>query len=57
MDECLPFGSLDGSTLQMLLARERARSQELEQEVLRLRAALAPPRVVVWTRASIGDIL
>jgi len=41
MDECLPFGSLDASTLRMLLERERSRTQELEQEVRRLRAALA----------------
>ncbi len=41
MDECLPLGSLDASTLQKLLTQERTRRQELEQEVLRLQAGLA----------------
>lgn len=41
MDECLPLGSLDASTLRMLLTQERTRREELEQEVLRLQAGLA----------------
>jgi transposase len=41
MDECLPLGSMDAATLQMLLTQERARREALEQEVARLRAGLA----------------
>ncbi|GAC1526047.1 MAG: IS66-like element ISH10 family transposase [Chloroflexota bacterium] len=41
MDEHLPLGSLDASTLRMLLTQERAARQNLEQEVARLRAGIA----------------
>ena len=41
MDERLPLGSLDASTLRMLLEKERAHRIELEQEVRRLQAGLA----------------
>jgi hypothetical protein len=41
MDERLPLGSLDATTLRMLLEKERTRTQELEQEVAHLQAALA----------------
>ncbi|MDQ2743083.1 MAG: hypothetical protein M3Z66_12420, partial [Chloroflexota bacterium] len=47
MDECLPLGSLDVSTLQTLLTQERTRQQDLEQEVLRLRAGLARQNEVI----------
>jgi len=47
MDECLPLGSLDASTLRMLLERERARRAELEQEVARLQAGLARQNEVI----------
>src|SRR5438067_2163744 len=40
MDECLPLGWLDASTLRMLLEHERAKREELAQEVARLRAGL-----------------
>jgi transposase len=41
MDERLPRGSLDASTLRMLLEQERSKRDELTQEVARLRAGLA----------------
>jgi transposase len=41
MDERLPLGSLDASTLRMLLEQERTKREELTQEVARLRACLA----------------
>src|SRR5436305_1246697 len=41
MDECLPLGSLDASTVRMLLEQERTKREELTQEVRRLRAGLA----------------
>jgi hypothetical protein len=41
MDERLPCGSLDAPTLRMLLEQERAKREELTQEVGRLRAGLA----------------
>jgi hypothetical protein len=41
MDERLPLGSLDASTLRMLLDQERTKREELTQEVARLRAGLA----------------
>lgn len=41
MDERLPLGSLDATTLRMLLEKERSRQTELEQEVARLQAGLA----------------
>jgi len=47
MDECLPLGSLDASTLRMLLEKERARPTELEQEVARLQAGLARQNEVI----------
>src|SRR5947209_5772551 len=47
MDECLPLGSLDASTLRMLLTQERTRREELEQEVARLRAGLARQNQVI----------
>jgi len=47
MDGCLPLGSLDASTLQTLLTQERTRRQELEQEVLRLRAGVARQNEVI----------
>ncbi len=47
MDECLPLGSLDAATLQKLLTQERTRRQELEQEVLRLRAGVARQNEVI----------
>ena len=47
MDECLPLGSLDAATLQTLLTQERTRRQELEQEMLRLKAGLARQNEVI----------
>ncbi|PZS09411.1 MAG: hypothetical protein DLM70_01685, partial [Chloroflexi bacterium] len=47
MDDCLPHGSSDTSTLRMLLTQERSRREELEQEVARLRAALARQNEVI----------
>jgi hypothetical protein len=47
MDECLPLGSLDAPTLRMLLEQERSRTGELEQEVARLRAALARQNTII----------
>jgi ribosomal protein S27AE len=47
MDECLPLGSLDASTLRMLLEKERSRTAELEREVWRLQAALARQNEVI----------
>ncbi len=47
MDECLPIGSLDASTLQKLLTQERTRRQELEREVPQLRAGLARQNEVI----------
>lgn len=47
MDERLPLGSMDASTLQMLLTQERAARQELEQEVVRLQAGLARQNAVI----------
>ena len=41
MDDHLRLESLSAAALRTLLAQERARRQELEQEVARLRAALA----------------
>src|SRR5919199_4089699 len=41
MDEHLPLGSWDASTLRMLLEQERTKREELTQEVARLRAGLA----------------
>jgi transposase len=41
MDECLPLGSLDASTLRMLLEQERRKRDKLTQEVARLQAGLA----------------
>jgi hypothetical protein len=41
MDDGLPLASLSASTLRMLLAQERTRHTELEQEVARLTAAVA----------------
>lgn len=40
MDECLPLGSLDAATLRMLLTQERARREELAQDLARLRAGV-----------------
>src|SRR5947209_11325056 len=40
MDERLPRGSLDAPALRMLLEQERAKREELAQEVARLRAGL-----------------
>ena len=39
MDDHLRLESLSAATLRMLLVQERAHRQELEQEVLRLRAS------------------
>jgi hypothetical protein len=47
MDECLPLGSLDASTLRMLLTQERTHRVELEQEVLRLQAGLARQNEII----------
>jgi septal ring factor EnvC (AmiA/AmiB activator) len=47
MDECLPLGSLDASTLRMLLEKERERRTELEREVARLQAGLARQNEVI----------
>jgi transposase len=47
MDEHLPLGSLDATTLRMLLEQERAHRVELEQEVARLRAAVARQNEVI----------
>jgi transposase len=47
MDECLPLGSLDASTLRMLLEKERDRRTEREQEVARLQAGLARQNEVI----------
>jgi transposase len=41
MDECLPLGSMDAPTSRMLLEKERAHRQGLEQEIARLRSGLA----------------
>jgi transposase len=41
MDERLPLGSLDASTLRMLLEKEREQRRALEQEVARLSMGLA----------------
>jgi chromosome segregation ATPase len=40
MDERLPLGSLDASTLRTLLTQERAARDEIEQDVGRLQAAI-----------------
>src|SRR5436309_1108096 len=47
MDERLPLGPLDATTLQMLLEKERAHRAELEQEVARLQAAVARQNDVI----------
>jgi len=47
MDDHLRLESLSAATLRMLLVQERAHRQELEQEVLRLRAALARQNAVI----------
>jgi transposase len=47
MDDHLRLESLSAATLRMLLVQERAHRQELEQEVLRLRAALARQNEVI----------
>jgi len=47
MDERLPLGPLDATTLRMLLEKERAHQSELEQEVVRLRAAVARQNDVI----------
>jgi transposase len=47
MDECLPLGSLDASTLRMLLTQERSRREELEQEVARLQAGLTRQNAII----------
>jgi hypothetical protein len=40
MDDCLPFESMADATIRTLLAQERTRRAELEQEVRRLQAGL-----------------
>lgn len=47
MDDCLPSESSTEATLRMLLAGERARRQELEQEVGRLQAGVARQNEVI----------
>src|SRR5947209_14662871 len=47
MDERLPLESLNVSALRTLLTQERARRQELEQEVERLRAGLARQNAII----------
>lgn len=65
MDECLPLDSLDATTLQTLLTQERTRRQDLEQEVLRLKAgparqnevlASGQARVLLIAAAHAGSI-
>lgn len=41
MDECFPLGSLDATTLRMLLEKERSHRSDLEQEVARPQAGVA----------------
>jgi hypothetical protein len=56
MDERLPLGSLDASTLRMLLEQERAKREELTQDVARLRAGLARQneRIAALERENAG---
>lgn len=47
MDDCLPLESLSAASLRMLLARECAFRQDLEQEVTRLQAGLARQNALI----------
>lgn len=47
MDECLPLDSSNPTTLRMLLEKERDHRADLEQEVARLRAAIARQNEIV----------
>jgi hypothetical protein len=47
MDECLPLASLSAPALRIQLIQERSRRQELEREVVQLRAALVRQNAVI----------